>query len=553
MATATVTGLTLIENMETAPTITNIGGGPGAATTNDVFIQGSQALGRRAGTVGALRGFGVDFTAVDFTVAGRMLWVWWNGALGADLADTRANGGFRIRVSSTAGGGSNYREYYVGGGDVTRTGNWNRSILDINNLTASATNGTLNVAAVVNVSITYTYPVSTPGGNIPHVVLDAIHYGSVIEVTGGTLGDELTWSDVAAATETATNTWGVLRQPAGSSFYIANGDIQFGSFTGAGSCFLKDEQQIIEWQDQLYYRAGVSSSVPRSFQGISLANSSSLSCSFIDGVQVGTGDDLTGANGSIFQAAPTSLTTVHFRASSSFVQEVKLFGTQLRQAKTEVIFAASSSFTADHQIGGATFSNCNQVVIRAMPIRNSSFQGYLGPSGSLLWGPEINIKNCAFRSNSSSLGTQNAAGIEHQTTGSFSYQGLTFSENQFDILNSTTGQVDITASLGSNPTTVTASNGGTTNILNAVNHTVTDLEAGSRVIWIRVSDDVELENLPETSGEATYQYNYTGDVEVDVQILSLTSRNKIVRVTLGNTDAVLPASQNDDNFYSNPD
>lgn len=548
MATATVSGLTLIEDMETAPTITNIGGGPGAGTTNDVIKEGAQAIGRRVGTTGAIRGFGVDFTAVDFTVSGRLLWVWWNAALGADLSDTQANGGYRIRVSSTAGGGSNYAEFYVGGSDVTVTGNWNRTILDINNLTANVTNGTPNFAAIINVTISYLYPTSTPGGNIPHVVMDAIHYGDTITVTGGTSGDPLTWEDVSIATEVSA--WGVLEQPPGSSFYRANGNIQFGTNSGATNCFFKDSEQIIEWQDQQYYLApALSSSVPATLQGITIVEDTGTTV-FQDGNKIGTGDDATGGGGSIFQVPPGSSTPLHFVASDAQVTSMSLYGTQIRRAQDRLELSADATNGPNHEVAGVAFVNCGQAEVGRVVIRNSSFESYSGPSGSLLWNPDINVKFCAFRGASSSL--YNSAGIHHDTTGSFSYQGLTFEGNEFDILNSSTGRVDITASLGANPTTTTSSNGGSVGILNAVQHTVTDLETGSRVVWIRVSDDVELANEVEVSGEASYTYNYTGDVDVDVQILSLNFRNKIVRVTLSDTDATLPASQTSDRTYFNP-
>ncbi len=549
MATATVSGLTTIATMEGTPTITNVGAGTGAAVTTDVYIQGTQAIGRRVNTANSLRGFGVDFTAIDFTVSGRMLWVWWNAALGADSAYSRATGGYRIRVSSTLGGGSNYAEFYVGGGDVTATGAWNRTIIDIANTTPSTSSGVVNFAAIVNVSITYIYT-ATPGGNIPHVVLDAIHYGSNITVTGGTSSDKLNWSNVASATETNTNTWGVLRQPAGSSFYIANGNITFGSTSS--NCYFEDKQQIIEWQDQKYYYTGLTSSVPESFQGITITNnSSSITSSFVDGISIGSGDTIQGSGGSIFQVPSGSLTKFHFIASNQYINYMQLYGTQIRRAQNKVDFISSTFSGTNHQIAGVVFNDCTRVNAGRAVIRNSTFQDYSGVSASLLWNNNINIMNCSFRGISSSI--YNPSGIEHNTTGSFQYQGLTFDGNEYDILNSTaSGIVNITASLGSNPSTVTASNGGTTNILNSVSHTVTDLEPGSRVIWIRVSDDAELANESESGGSATYAYNYTGDTIVDVQILSLTSRNKIIRVTLTSDDAVLPASQTDDLFYYNP-
>jgi len=94
---------------------------------------------------------------------------------------------------------------------------------------------------------------------------------------------------------------------------------------------------------------------------------------------------------------------------------------------------------------------------------------------------------------------------------------------------------------------------GIANVNNAVTHRVSGLTTGSRVVWIRQSDEAELENQVESSGQADYVYNYGGSpVDVWVQILSLDEKNKLVPVTLGASFQNLPASQEDDPFYFNP-
>ena len=94
--------------------------------------------------------------------------------------------------------------------------------------------------------------------------------------------------------------------------------------------------------------------------------------------------------------------------------------------------------------------------------------------------------------------------------------------------------------------------GALTVVSNPVTHTVNDLETGSQVAWIRQSDEAVLANKTESSGSASYSYEYGGDVAIWVQILSLGYKNKLVPVTLGNTNATLPANQEVDPFYSNP-
>jgi hypothetical protein len=69
-----------------------------------------------------------------------------------------------------------------------------------------------------------------------------------------------------------------------------------------------------------------------------------------------------------------------------------------------------------------------------------------------------------------------------------------------------------------------------------------------------VSDGVELQNLLESAGTATYAYVYSGDVDVYVQVLSgdNTRKNTVTDVTLGNSDEGFPAVQANDTVYFNP-
>lgn len=544
MATATVSGLTLIEDMETAPSISNIGGGPGASVTTDVIWHQTQEIGRRVNTTGAVRGFGVDLGAsVDFTVAGRLLWVAWNAPLAPDGADTLANGGFRIRVSSTLGGASNYAEFDVGGGDVTEPG-WNRTVLDVNGLTASRTSGTLDKTAVVNISLTYLYN-TAPGGNIPHVVLGDLHYGSTIQVTGGTSGDRLTWPDVAAATEALG--WGALRQPPGSSIFQANGDFQFGDDTGALDCYFEDKQRIIEWIDQRYYETTEKTAVPSTFQGITVANATGT-CEFQDGTKIGTGDATTGADGSIFQTPPGSLTDLHFVATDADVGFVGLYGTQIRRATNAAQFSADATNGPNHELGGVTFDGCAQVDLGRVLTRGCAFQGHTGTDAALLWNANINIKRSAFRNNTD--GTNNPAGIEHENTGSFTYDALTFAGNDNDVYNSSGGLVEIDIVGGGDTPTVRNGAGSSTTISNPKTITVTveftGASAPSDYEW-RIYTNPGAGTLgtevdgqeAETNLTFAYAYEYVSDTPATVQVIAPGFIERNVSVTLVNSDQPL--------------
>jgi len=107
---------------------------------------------------------------------------------------------------------------------------------------------------------------------------------------------------------------------------------------------------------------------------------------------------------------------------------------------------------------------------------------------------------------------------------------------------------------GSNGSTELGVPGGAVIFKSSVVHTVSNLRTGDRVIWIRVSDGVELENVVETGGTAAYAYNYVSDTDVYVQVLSGDNlrKNTVTEVTLGNINAGFPAVQAVDNVYLNP-
>jgi hypothetical protein len=66
-------------------------------------------------------------------------------------------------------------------------------------------------------------------------------------------------------------------------------------------------------------------------------------------------------------------------------------------------------------------------------------------------------------------------------------------------------------------------------------------------------DGVELFQTTSSGGQAAYTYVYTRDLPVFINVLSLTRDNILIDpVTLGNADAIIPVTQQDDGVYSNP-
>lgn len=218
------------------------------------------------------------------------------------------------------------------------------------------------------------------------------------------------------------------------------------------------------------------------------------------------------------------------------------------------------TFTSVCDVDGADIE-CHLLVQNSCNLANSTIRTNALTSVACLqdptFGTTTDLHDCTF--------VQTGAGhaIEIDTAGTYAFTNLFgmnvaagYGANTTDSagldITAGTGTVTINISGGDTPTYKTA--GATVVINNPKTHTVSNLRTSDRVIWIRVSDGAELENLVESSGTAAYSYNYVSDVIVDVQVLSgdNTKKNTLTRVTLGNADSGFPAVQADDRVYFNP-
>jgi len=158
------------------------------------------------------------------------------------------------------------------------------------------------------------------------------------------------------------------------------------------------------------------------------------------GILVGSGDTRTGANG--FDLIGTVNTPWEFDASDADLEIMLLYGGTMKFATDGVTFSNDATNAANHDIAGWTFDSCTQVVLNRVPARNATFAAYSGVDAALLWNANIDIKNCNFNGNTD--GTNDPAGIEHPVVGTFPYNGMKFSGNDFDILNSATAVTEDT-------------------------------------------------------------------------------------------------------------
>lgn len=518
MATATITGLTNITNAESTTGWSDIGGGPGAAATTDVFIQGNGAVGRRAATGG--RGF--YFTAgagIDFTVPGRYLWMWINVPLGPGGLDSIANGGLSILAGT---GATNYNLYYVGGGDVTAAG-WKRYIIDLN-LPFSAQNGAGATLNNIDTFGIFTNWLTVPGGNIPHYVIDSIDYGGVVNITGGTSGDRLTWDDIYIYSDgtPTTRVLGAVQKQGG--VYFVNGGLTLGGPTG--DCYFEDSNQVVVFQNQSYHNGtSVVPSLPPGSQALKIEEGTGTT-NITDGIIVGSGDTASGRSGSLIRNESGALSTVLVDCSNVNTSTLNFYGTTFIEIGANVIFTDDATNGPNHNLLGVTFNNTAQVIAGNVNIRDTTFSGYQPEDGAaLLWNDQIDIKFSSFLGNSNDTGNSHA--IEHRTSGSFDYDNLSFSGNDADIkFTSPTGNLVIN-SIDSNPSTSNVVGGvGTVTINNAVTlafkvqNSASANVANARVYLIAdeggplTANTLIINSLTDAAGEFSTSFNYSTDQPV---------------------------------------
>lgn len=354
-------------------------------------------------------------------------------------------------------------------------------------------------------------------GNFNNVQIDQMTVGTGLRVDAGTSGSPNTFETVRSADED-TNFWGWWGSTQGA--IISKGKLFIGPASGTNTSVFDDTAFSIAFADE---RVGVG---------------------FYEINTRGGGTDVTWDLGSISAAEPTNA-----RWSLTVQSDTNSF------EDTNGVWFGADQLTLNSPVTltGTTMANCTKLTQNGATLSGVSVLDANTADGvafiesddpSLISGSEF-----AF---------SDGHAIEITATGTYTFSGNTFSgygaddTNDAAIYNNSGGSVTLNITNAGDTPTVRNGSGASTTINNAVTHTVTGLASGSQVIWIRVSDDVELENKAESGGEASYSYNYVSDTDVDVQILSLNEKNKITRVTLGSSDATLPASQNTDPFYNNP-
>lgn len=512
------------------------------------------------------------FTAADLSTV--HLRLWFNISFNGNLATTNP-----VQVFISDGTNTAYWDVDV----TTYAGGWAQAVIYTGDTPLSGTKPTGN-----STRVGLKFSVASKPRNVPaNAWFDAWYYGDGFTVTGGTSGDEIDWSHVAALD--LIEAYNVIERL--NDVYFFAGDVTIGA--GATTTYFKSGQKV-QFADL---------PVLSTLYGVTFEGSA---CNV----------DITGGS---YGAAGTQNYT--FDASDININSFVMSGVQFEKASTV-------DFAAGETISTTTFSNCGQVDPSTATFSGIIFSNYVGTTGAMIFpSDDSNISDIEFINCDN--GVEYAASSD-STTPTFS--AFTFDDvsGNYDVNNTSGSAVTITIADGGNANSYNPG-GSTVTFDNPITHTLTGMQENSEVTYMErgtavdtgsdgattvdsrnfvtgnawtidaykghllyitsgadagryyvvsntattlkldaeltatassityelydENDDVELFHLETvtSSGESAYNYTYTADKSVDIYITHTNYVNiTLVDITLGNSNASIPIGQVVDENYFNP-
>jgi hypothetical protein len=539
---------------------TNLGGGGGAWSTpaldTDQFKQGvnsvvwthaNTALKQHFCWYNVTTGFGRNLNfGPGGTDEGRLIYIWAQHALAMTSSGlTATQPGLAVGLSSNGTASTNLA-WWTFYGVENYPGGWVRLVIDPRRV-PSASGASFNLSDVDYVGVVAT---STVAKTVPVLRIDAIDLGSGIRYHGsGTIDSfsELIQKDQ----DTVANRWGVIESLEDTDSVIKiRGILEIGSGNNVATNFSSSDKVVVfEAPKYITTDSTKNNALQDSYPRITIRRGGTQNTNVTVGTKVGTGDDASGRNGVIF------LANNEYRYSfniESGVNSVKLYGTTIKNFNNNLAFSGNANF----ELAGCSFDNNGQFQPQKdAVIRDVSFLNVSGSQGALLWTSGLDIKNCRFINNVSLNGS--GVAIEHEQSLNVVYDGLIFSNNNYDVFFSpvSSGNLVISATNGSNPVLNKVLRGNANSfvdIVNTVTLTLTGLVLDSEVRIYEAGTLIELDGTDSSSSSFIFSFQ-GGDPNVDIRIFHLDYQPvNLLNFVLPTSNTSVPIQQIFDRNYTNP-
>lgn len=246
----------------------------------DTNIQGTGDLVARCSGAGT-EGFTHASNAGTDLTTGKHVYIWLKN-IAWPSTDSRANGGFRITISSDAtptlagtaplDGLSNGKGWFVDGYNTVTIAGWTSYVVDPQS-TADVLQGTPTMTSIKRLGMGVRTTKTVGGGSFKPatIMIDAVSIGTGLTINNGTSGAPVKFADINSAD--VTNAYGILTLSSG--IYFGGGKLTFGTTGQTAITYFQDSNQVLVFQPFL---------VANSFYALVTAGATS----FITTFQLGT-------------------------------------------------------------------------------------------------------------------------------------------------------------------------------------------------------------------------------------------------------------------------
>ena len=396
------------------------------AVSNDVYIQGSNAINARAssGTPGTVAIYWDHLTTgtanLDLTTSSHHVFFWIK-CFSLPSMEKRVRGGLGVSISSTAGvtkvgtdpwsGITDSKTWFVSGSDYDPTSGWVCYVVDPAS-TADFSTGTPVMTSVDRIGIRAAALQTVGGGSVKPfpVIWDALRYGTKLTITGSTG----TFEDIYVADSTTANQYGIITKTSG--IYFGAGKLVFGTTGQAAVCTFTDTKQTLVWQDF---------PVAATFYELSFAGAGSFATTFTLGTYSGgvssAGCTIRGSG----QASQRLITPVIVSGGTTYVAADILTvsgGTFTEAAQFKVITVSSGVITEIRMERAGKYSVVPTGTLAVTDARNNSATFTATRAGGSIWTLSASAANQTVNIYGSSLSEMRTGALTTTTT----IRGTTF-------------------------------------------------------------------------------------------------------------------------------
>uniref|UniRef100_A0A7C4RAW7 Uncharacterized protein n=1 Tax=candidate division CPR3 bacterium TaxID=2268181 RepID=A0A7C4RAW7_UNCC3 len=390
------------------------------------------------------------------------------------LLDTMANGGLRIGVRDTS---NNTGDWYVGGRN-TYKGGWECFVAH-SGQSFNVQSGTPNLASINGIRITFKTTASVAKTNC---FWDAVRNGTYIGIRGGISSDPATFNDLLSADETYA--YGTFRIGTGGIIF-SQAKLIFGSTTAGHDTYFKDTTSpIIVFRDR---------KVSSTWWNMTFQGNSTGTTEIYFGEKLGG----TGVNGPIIKPENTALPYT-LTLSDTNVTGYGLYGCTFFNPSTITLQA----YSGYKEVNGCTFINGAEMIPDTGIVEQCRFIGASGRAIKIS-SDSHNVESCTFINNN--------VAIRHDVGGlTYTYDGLMFYGNTYDIENTASQGIFIDRVNGSNPSTKLENSGSITiNPLSVALKVTVKNEAGSYIQYAKVA--IQRTAADSMTGAVAYTGSYTDE------------------------------------------